>query len=436
MLIGQRAQNPKTAAAALTRKVLERSLFVNELLNNTLDAFPLAERRFITELTYGTIRNLAHLDFWIEQASGRSLSRIDREVLSHLRIALYQMLFMDNREAPQIVHEAVEIVKTSSRREAAGFANFTLREILRIAPSRSKMLRLLGYDHDRFYRTWHSFPGWLADLIGDLVGERYRYKYLGFANKPLGITLRIEGDAARRDAVIAELRAQGVSAEPAAESPYGIYTDRAVTWRMIADMTDVHIQDESSQLAVLDMDLKAGDRVLDLCAAPGGKTIFASWLVGPAGRVTAADVNPYKLKNIAEALLRAGRRNAEIRLQDGAEHNPAWDGAFDAVLLDAPCSALGTIRRHPEVKWLKKPGDGEKMARLGERILGQAARYVRVDGALLYSVCTFTREETTTQIQQFVQKHPEFKVEKAYYTVSTLLDNRDVFFIARLRRMR
>ncbi|HSA34267.1 MAG TPA: RsmB/NOP family class I SAM-dependent RNA methyltransferase, partial [bacterium] len=180
----------------------------------------------------------------------------------------------------------------------------------------------------------------------------------------------------------------------------------------------------------------AGKRVLDLCAAPGGKTIFASWLVGPEGRVTAADVNPYKLKNIAEALLRAGRRNAEIRLQDGAEHHSAWDGAFDAVLLDAPCSALGTLRRHPEVKWLKRPGDGEKMARLGERILDNAARYLRVDGTLLYAVCTFTREETTTQIQQFVQKHPDFKVEKAYYTVSTLLDNRDVFFIARLRKMR
>jgi 16S rRNA (cytosine967-C5)-methyltransferase len=436
MLIGERAQNPKVVAASLTRKVLERSLFINELLNNTLDAFSLPERRFITELTYGTIRNLAHIDFWLEQACKKPVSRIDRDVLSHLRIAAYQMLFMRNREDASIVNEAVEIVKSSSRREAAGFTNFTLREVLRLGPSRSKMFHLLGLDRDRFYRTWHSFPDWLADLIGGLVGEKYRYKYLGFANTPLGITLRIEGDAARRDAVIAELASRDASAEPAAISPYGIYTDRAVTWSMIREWPDVHIQDESSQLAVIDMELKAGDTMLDLCAAPGGKTLFASWLVGPTGRVTAADVNPYKLKNIAEALLRAGRNNVDIRLQDGAAHRPEWNDRFDAVLLDAPCSALGTLRRHPEVKWLKKPTDGAQGARLAATILENAARYVRPGGTLLFSVCTFTREETTEQMQRFVQKHPEFKVEKAYYTISTLLDNRDVFFIARLRRTR
>ncbi|HOW52779.1 MAG TPA: transcription antitermination factor NusB [bacterium] len=436
MLIGQRAQNPKITAASLTRKVLERSLFINELLNNTLDAFSLPERRFITELTYGTIRNLARLDFWIEQASGKPVSRIDRDVLSHLRIALYQILFMHNREDASIVNEAVEIVKGSSRREAAGFTNFTLREILRIGPSRAAMFRRLGHDRDRFYRVWHSFPDWLAALIGDLVGEKYRYKYLGFANTPLGITLRVEGDEARRAAVIAELQVLGVTAEPAALSPHGIYTDRAVTWSMIRDWPDVHIQDESSQLAVIDMAVEPGQQVLDLCAAPGGKTIFLSWLLGPTGRVTAADVNPYKLKNIAEALLRAGRNNVDIRLQDGAAHRPEWNDAFDAVLLDAPCSALGTMRRHPEVKWLKKPTDGVQGARLAATILENAARYVKPGGTLLFSVCTFTREETTGQIQQFVQKHPEFKVEKAYYTISTLLDNRDVFFIARLRRTR
>jgi 16S rRNA (cytosine967-C5)-methyltransferase len=436
MLIGERAQNPKIVAASLVRKVLERSLFINELLNNTLDIFPFAERRFITELTYGTIRNLTHIDFWIEQAFKKSVTRIDRDVLSHLRIAIYQMFFMENRDPASIVHEAVEIVKSSSRREAAGFVNFILREVLRIKPSRARMFALLNHDRERFYRTWHSFPDWLAAAIEVLVGEKYRYKYLGFANKPLGITLRVEGDAARREEVMASLRTQGVTAETAAVSPYGIYTDRAVTWSMIRDQPDVHIQDESSQLAVIDMAVRPGDRVLDLCAAPGGKTVFLSWLIGPTGRVTAADVNAYKLKNIAEALLRAGRNNVDVRLQNGAEYRPEWEGHFDAVLLDAPCSALGTIRRHPEVKWLKKPTDGAQGARLAATLLENAARYVRVDGTLLFSVCTFTREETTDQIQQFVQKHPEFKVEKAYYTISSLLDNRDVFFIARLRRMR
>ncbi len=435
MLIGERAQNPKIAAASLVRKVLGQSLFVNELLNNLLDTFPLDQRRFITELTYGTIRHLAHLDFWIETAAQKPLNRIDRETLSHLRIALYQMRFMSNRAGPQIVNEAVEIVKGSSRREAAGFANFILREILRIGPSRSTMFRLLGYDKKRFYCTWHSFPEWLAFLVGDLVGARHWHKYLAFANKPLGITLRVEGDAARRDEIIAFLRSEGVSAEPATVSPYGIYTDRAVTWRMIADLPDVFIQDESSQMAVLDMDIRQGDRILDLCAAPGGKALFCSWLTGSHGTVTAADVNPYKLKNLAEAFLRAGRRNVEIRLNDASEHTPSWNDAFDAVLLDAPCSALGTIRRHPEVKWLKKPTDGAQMARLTERMLTNAARYVRPGGVLLYAVCTFTREETTEQIQKFILRNPAFKVEKAYYSVSTLLDNRDIFFIARLRRM-
>lgn len=428
-------RDPRMTASSLTRTVLDRSLFINELLNDTLSAFDYPQRRFITELVYGTVRNLKHLDFWIAKAFKKPLKRIDQTLLSLLRTSTYQMIFMSNREQALIVNETTELTKKMCSRKASGFINFMLREILRNNPTKENMEEHFGEDRDGFLQTYYSQPEWLYERLKVIATQDNLEDYLANINNPLGITLRVEGKN-KRDTVIESLLSKGAVAEPAKDSPFGIYTHKAVNYDMVEEFENVYIQDESSQLAVEEMEIAVGDKILDLCAAPGGKTLFASYLAGDNGSITAVDVNRHKLEMLTETAIKYKKKNISIKLHDSSVFKPEWQDKFDKVLLDAPCSALGTIRRHPEVKWLKNDNDPKKMAVLASQILDQAAKYVKKDGILLFAVCTFTIEETTEQIQNFLVNHPEYKVEVAYNTVSSVHDQRDTFFIAKMRRIK
>ena len=182
------------------------------------------------------------------------------------------------------------------------------------------------------------------------------------------------------------------------------------------------------------MEIEKGDKILDICAAPGGKTLFASYLTGENGFVTAADVNGNRLNMLADVVIQHGKKNIGMKLHDATKDNHEWHDAFDRVLLDAPCSALGTVRRHPETKWIKNDNDPAKMASISGKILEQTAKYLKKNGVMVFSVCTFTQEETTEQIRRFSAHHPEFSVEKSYFTVTDINDNRDIFFICRMRK--
>lgn len=423
----------RMTASSLTRTVLDSSLFINELLNNSLSAFKYPQRRFIAELVYGTVRNLKHIDFWISLAFKKPLKRIDNTLLSILRTSFYQMIFMSNRGPALVVNETTELAKKVCGRKASGFINFMLREILRIGPTRENMEEHFKDDKNALLQTFYSQPEWLFKRLEKIATENSLEAYLENVNRPLGISLRVEGEGAR-DAVIESLVSKGAIAEPAKDCVYGIYTHKAVNYDMIEEFENVYIQDESSQLAVYEMGIQKGDNILDLCAAPGGKTFFASYLTGDSGSVTAADVNRHKLEMLAEAAIKYKKKNIVIKLHDSTVLRPEWENKFDKVLLDAPCSSLGTIRRHPEVKWLKKEEDASKMAGLASQILDKSAKYVKKGGILLFAVCTFTVEETTDQIQNFLVKHPEYKVEIAYNTVSSIHDQRDIFFICKMRK--
>ena len=184
-----RTRDPKLASAALTKKVLDQSIFVNELLNDTLSAFEYGQRRLITELVYGTIRNLKHIDFWISRAFNKPFKRIDPDLLSMIRISLYQIIFMSNREPHSIVNESTELVKQNSGEKAAGFVNFILREILRNGTDREDMLKILGNDNDKFLQTYYSYPEWFYKRISEVLPGGPVETYLKILNRPLGITL-------------------------------------------------------------------------------------------------------------------------------------------------------------------------------------------------------------------------------------------------------
>ena len=261
-------------------------------------------------------------------------------------------------------------------------------------------------------------------------------QYLKIANSPLGITLRVEGSK-KLEEVIKKLNKRGANAEKAKTSPNAIYTERAVSYNLIKDMENVFIQDESSQMVVDAMNIEKGEEILDLCAAPGGKTFYLSYLTGETGKVVSSDVNIYKLQQVLDLAIKYKKKNIKIKLQDATILRKDWIDRFEKVLLDAPCSAIGTIRRHPEVKWLKKDSDVKKMAKLSAKILENASQYVKKEGLLLFAVCTLTREETIDQTDKFLKNHSDFILEEQYYTINPKENQqRDFFFIAKFRRIK
>ncbi len=161
----KKTKDPRLVASSLIQDVLDQSFFVNELLNDSLSAFDFPKRRFITELVYGTVRNLTHLDYWILKVFKKPLKKIDKNLLSLLRVSLYQILFMSNREAATIVFEAAELAKRCGNDKTAGFVNFILREILRIGPTRENMEADFAGKHDEFLQTYYSVPDWFYARI-------------------------------------------------------------------------------------------------------------------------------------------------------------------------------------------------------------------------------------------------------------------------------
>lgn len=424
--------NPKLAAARFVMRILEKNIFVNDLLNSNLDHFPHNQRRFITELVYGTIRNLAYIDFWIEQASKKPLRKIDRELIGLIRISVHQILHMSNRENAVVVHEAVELTKKIHKSHSKGFVNFLLREIMRIQPNVLKLQEICGDDNKKYLAIRYSIPEWLLDTILSLNMNVDPVELLEYFLHHQGITLRIEGD--EREAVIKRLDELEVRAIKTIESPVGVYTERSVTYSMIRDIKGVFIQDESSQIVVQHMDISPGDTILDLCAAPGGKALYMSHLVKQEGAVTAVDVNHHKLRLIAEMLQLHGKKNVTLKLHDATMERKEWTTSFDKVMVDAPCSSLGTVKRHPEVKWHRKATDPEQLAQQAYKIMQQAAKYVKPGGIILFSVCTFTPIETVAQLEKFKKEYPQFTIESSGFTVSDPSDRRDLFYYFKCRK--
>ena len=240
----RKTKDPRLVASSLIQDVLDQSFFVNELLNDSLSAFDFPKRRFITELVYGTVRHLSHLDYWILKVFKKPLKRMDKELLALIRVSLYQILFMSNREAATIVFEAAELAKRCGNEKTAGFVNFILREILRTNPTRENMEADFGERRDEFLQTYYSVPQWLFDRIktqAETVGQDIE-DYLKIVNKPLGITLRIEGNEDARQKLIDKLVEKGATATPAALSRYGIYTNKAVNFSMLKGFDNIFIQ--------------------------------------------------------------------------------------------------------------------------------------------------------------------------------------------------
>ncbi|MCH5187335.1 MAG: 16S rRNA (cytosine(967)-C(5))-methyltransferase RsmB [Oscillospiraceae bacterium] len=379
---------PREAALKVLVKVENEGAYLNLALEEELNAAGMGGRdsALCSRLCLGVMRNRAFLDHIISKLSTVKLKKLSVYILNILRIGIYSLRFMDKIPAGATVNECVKLARRYGHSSSAAYVNAVLRKAAEGGDY------LDGLKGDELLAVKYSMPLWLVKkwqreqpdaekLFAAMNTEPPTYCRLNAAEVPEGFEAT--------DISPYTLIWRGAGSVSASEA----YKNGLVT-----------IQDCASQLCVLALGINGGESVLDLCAAPGGKSVFAAYL---GGKVTALDLHEHRTELINANAKRLGV-NLKTSVGDALVHNPEFDCRFDRVLADVPCSGLGIIRRKPDIKWTKTEEDGSELAKIQQGILENAARYVRPGGRLVYSTCTISKAENEGIVKWFLKKQPDF----------------------------
>jgi 16S rRNA (cytosine967-C5)-methyltransferase len=371
------------------------------------------DKAFAREICYGVLRWQGRLDWIIAAYSRIKPSRLERAILAILRMGAYQILFMDRVPAAAAVDESVKLAKGLRKKAATAFVNGILRGI---AEKRNEIAYPDLQTHPiEYIAAYHSHPPWLVSRWMKRFGVEETIALCEANNQFPPLTIRVNTLKASREQVIQQLHAEGIEASPTPFSPIGLRIQdppALATWRPLQQGW-LQVQDEAAQLVSFILAPKPGERVLDLCAAPGGKTTHLAELMQNQGEIIAVDVSPSKLQIVQENCERLGIAFVKTLAHDATKPLPFPSGSFDSCLVDAPCSGLGTLRRHPEGKWRIKEPDIFRLQEMQGQIMRQAAPLVKQGGVLVYSTCTLTQEENEGVIEAFLSEHSEFRLEHA-----------------------
>lgn len=403
-------QDPRHTAFDVLERVQEGA-FSDLALDAALESLPgmdVRDRALTTELVYGVLRFRGRLDFALQHCSRKPLAKIEPRVLGLLRLGCYQILQLDRIPTHAAVYETVELARRLKLQRATGFINGILRTLARQAE------QLPWPDKTRSPQAYleHvlSLPRWLAAQWLEQFGADEACALAEAMLQPAPCSLRTNLLKIQRDPLLAALAGCGCETQTCRYAPEGVRIVRGETRHLAGHAEGLfQLQDEASMLISHLVDPQPGDRILDACAAPGGKTTHMAALADNRARILALDLHPQRVELIARGAARLGCRGIEGRAWD---LNRAPDfletASFDRILVDAPCSGLGVLRRNPETRWRRKPADVREMARLQGRILQNVAPLLRPGGRLVYSLCTFSPEETVGVVDAFLDRHPEF----------------------------
>jgi 16S rRNA (cytosine967-C5)-methyltransferase len=363
------------------------------------------DRALAGEIATGTLRWQAAFDHIVEQFSGRPSAKLDVEILAILRISIFQLLHLDRVPASAVVDDAVEMARKAGKKSAAGFVNALLRRVSRERAA----LPLPEQPAIDFLSITLSHPRWLAERWLARHGLEDAAAWARFDNAAAPLTLRANTLRTTRDALIAALADAGVEAEPARFAPDGIVVISGNPLLTPLAHTGLFVvQDEASQLVGAFVGAATGERILDACASPGGKTTQMAAAMGDAGAIVAADVRGRRLDLLTRAVAESGARHVHV-VQANARAAPVFQTVFDAVLVDAPCSGLGTLRRDPDIRWRRAESDLPHLAAAQREMLAQLATVVRPGGRLVYSTCSSEPEENDAVVDAFLADHRQFR---------------------------
>ena len=397
--------NGREVALQVLRQVWHDSAYSAIALNRVLRTVNLeeADRRFATELANGAIKAKGTLDFLLRQIVDRSVSKLEPVIYCILQLGLYQIFYMDRIPDFAVCDESVRLSRKFSHKGADRFVNGVLRGTLRKKSELWKMVQ-----QDTALRFNH--PRWLLERWERKFGDTETEALCRWDNEPAPLSLRVNTVMTTRDAFLQDLREVGCEAEVSLWSPDGVIITKSSGISALLQYFphSFYVQDESSMLPAQVLKPQPGECILDMCSAPGGKATHMASMMEGRGEVIACDIYPHKLKLIAENAHRLKLDNIHVELQDGSVFREEWRDKFDRVLVDAPCSGLGVLRRRAEARWTKTEAGLSGFPPLQRSILENAAVYVKPGGMLLYSSCTMEEEENERLTGQFLLQNPEW----------------------------
>jgi 16S rRNA (cytosine967-C5)-methyltransferase len=362
-----------------------------------------------TEIVYGTLRWQRYLDWLLAPHSRRPLAALDARVRVVLRMTAYQLVFLERVPAFAAVNDAVSLAR-GRRPGVAEYTNAVLRSFVRRGTREPPVPR----EPVDALALRCSFPTWVAARWVARYGAVDAEALMRALNERPPVTLRANTLRLTREALAARLATEdGVATRPTALAPEGLVAEHAGepgAWRAFADGACV-AQDEASMLVARLLEPRPGETIADTCAAPGTKTTHLAQLMENRGRILALDPQPARLARVREAADRLGVSIVETLPGAVEEHAPAWRGACDAVLVDAPCSNLGVLRRNPDVKWRRRPEDIVDAAARQTGILAAASTMLRPGGRVVYATCSLEPEENEGVLAAVLAHHPELTVD-------------------------
>ncbi len=368
------------------------------------------DRGLVTELVYGVLRQRGRLDFVLAKFCSKPLAKVEPRVLNLLRLGAYQLLMLDRVPAPAAVHETVELARQVGLERVTGFVNGILRSLIR---QQQEIVWPDPADAVFYLEKLMAFPHWLAKSWVQQFGAQEALVIGEALLQPAPFTVRVNTLKTTREAFLEALLQAGFEAIPTTYAPEGVVITARSGGAIPGDADGWYqVQDEASMLIAHLLGAKPGERILDACSAPGGKTTHVCALGENAVDLLALDLHPQRVRLVESGARRLGCQGIETRAWDltrPPEFLPPQ--SFDRVLVDAPCSGLGVLRRNPEIRWRRSAKDVTVMAEQQRSILANTAPLVKPGGRLLYSLCTLTVEETTGVVQAFLADHPEFETE-------------------------
>lgn len=371
------------------------------------------DHALVQELVLGVLRHQLTLDYFIERYAKRKVEKLDLAVLLALRLGLYQLRYLTRIPQSAAVNESVNLVKLARKMSAAPLVNATLRNA---AKHRDDEAGQAIADPVARLSIEVSHPPWMLERWVKAFGEDQARQLAIANNQTPAVAFRVNTLRAQAEDVIGEFERNGVNVNRSKIAP-GAYVVASGSMLKVAQAVDaglIYIQDEASQLVSLLLEVESKQRILDLCAAPGSKTSHLAALSENHSEIIAGDRHWHRLLTLQATCKRLGATRVEAVAFDATEELPFPENAkqFDRVLLDAPCSGTGTLRRNPEIKWRLRPEDITRLAEIQERLLARAAPVLAVRGRMVYSTCSIEREENEAVVQRFLEANQCFRLLK------------------------
>ncbi|MDD6311526.1 MAG: 16S rRNA (cytosine(967)-C(5))-methyltransferase RsmB [Firmicutes bacterium] len=422
--------NRKTAYLVL-EDVENKKSYSNLALNNRIAMVRPSSPAFVRELVYGVLERKITLDYYIEQLVKNGIKSLKSRELTILRMGIYQLTYMNSVPEYAAVNESVNLAK-----KYCNGKDKLINGVLREYQHRKIMIKLPEEDVDevQYLSVKYSYEPWIIELWLKYYDRAFVEKLLEAGNSKPPMTIRLNWLKVIKKDLVDALEKRGFEVEDGTLCQNALHVKGSGL--LDSDLYGHGLftpQDESSMLVAEKLNPKHGDLIMDVCAAPGGKTTAIAERMNNTGKIIASDIYRRKMENVAREAKRLGIENIEIRTWDATRVDSAYVAKADGVLVDAPCSGLGVVRRKPEIKYKEKP---EKMNELPKKqltILSSSSAYVKVGGTLVYSTCTINPEENEQVVDKFLRKNSSFKKIEQKLLLPTE-DNTDGFFICVMKK--